>query len=121
MNKILSVILRVILAAGILVVGFLLIVFLAGFFTGLFSDDTENVQSEEFLCIEDFEQANIGIMTGSYHDGTVIAEIAAEKYDMAAASLNITPEREECVDFSDPYAPFDVVMVVKGADKQNSP
>ena len=45
---------------------------------------------------------------------SVIAGIATGKYDMAAASLNITPEREESVDFSDPYTAFDVVMVVKG-------
>ena len=51
---------------------------------------------------------------------SVIAGIAAGKYDMAAASLNITPEREESVDFSDPYATFDVVMVVKNTDGQEN-
>ena len=52
--------------------------------------------------------------------GSIIAGIAAGKYDMAAASLNITPEREESVDFSDPYTAFDVVMVVKNNDVQKS-
>ena len=45
---------------------------------------------------------------------SIIAGISANKYDMGASALNITPEREESVDFSDPYAFFDVVMVVKG-------
>ncbi|MBO5653620.1 MAG: transporter substrate-binding domain-containing protein, partial [Clostridia bacterium] len=50
---------------------------------------------------------------------SIIAGIATEKYDMGASTLNITPEREESVDFSDPYATFDVVAVVKdiGAQK----
>ena len=52
--------------------------------------------------------------------GSVIAGIAAGTYDMAAASLNITPEREESVDFSDPYAAFDVVMAVKSTATQNT-
>lgn len=47
---------------------------------------------------------------------SIIAGIAAGKYDMGAATLNITPEREESVDFSDPYASFDVAMVVKDTD-----
>ena len=45
---------------------------------------------------------------------SIIAGISSGKYDMAASALNITPEREESVDFSDPYASFDVVMVVAG-------
>ena len=45
---------------------------------------------------------------------SIIAGIAAGKYDMGASSLNITPEREESVDFSDPYIAWDVVMVCKG-------
>ena len=49
---------------------------------------------------------------------SIIAGIAAGKYDMGAAALNITSEREESVDFSDPYASFDVVMVV--AAEENS-
>ena len=52
--------------------------------------------------------------------GSVIAGIAAGKYDMAAASLNITPEREKSVDFSDSYASFDVVMAVKNTDGQKT-
>ena len=48
---------------------------------------------------------------------SVIAGMATGKYDMASSSLNITPEREESVDFSDSYASFDVVMVVKDAAK----
>ena len=44
---------------------------------------------------------------------SIIAGIATGKYDMGAATLNITPEREESVDFSVPYASFDVVIVVK--------
>ena len=51
---------------------------------------------------------------------SVIAGISAGKYDMAAASLNITPEREESIDFSDSYASFDVVMVVKNTDGQKT-
>ncbi|MBR6522574.1 MAG: transporter substrate-binding domain-containing protein [Oscillospiraceae bacterium] len=46
---------------------------------------------------------------------SIIAGIAAGKYDMGSAALNITPEREESVDFSEPYAEFDVVLVTKGA------
>ena len=49
---------------------------------------------------------------------SIIAGIATGKYDMGAATLNITPEREESVDFSVPYASFDVVMVTKDNDKQ---
>ena len=49
---------------------------------------------------------------------SIIAGISSGKYDMGAATLNITPEREESVDFSDPYASFDVVMVTKDNDKQ---
>lgn len=45
---------------------------------------------------------------------SIIAGISAGKYDMGASTLNITPEREESVDFSDPYSAFDVVLVVKG-------
>ena len=45
---------------------------------------------------------------------SIIAGISFGKYDMGASTLNITPEREESVDFSDPYAAFDVVMVVAG-------
>ena len=44
---------------------------------------------------------------------SVIAGISAGKYDMASSSLNITPEREESVDFSVAYGQFDVVLVVK--------
>ena len=51
---------------------------------------------------------------------SIIAGIATGKYDMGAATLNITPEREESVDFSDPYASFDVTMVVKGTDGQEN-
>ena len=49
---------------------------------------------------------------------SIIAGIAAGKYDMAAACLNITEEREESVDFSDPYRLLDVVLVVKGEGEQ---
>ena len=49
---------------------------------------------------------------------SVIAGIATAKYDMAASSLNITPEREESVDFSDPYAEFHIMLIVNGG-KQN--
>ena len=48
---------------------------------------------------------------------SVLIGIAAGKYDMASASLNITAEREERVDFSDPYHAFDVVLAVKGDGK----
>lgn len=48
---------------------------------------------------------------------SIIAGITSGKYDMGASSLNITPEREESVDFSDPYAAFDVVLVVKAAER----
>lgn len=51
---------------------------------------------------------------------SLIAGIAAEKYDMASASLNITPEREESVDFSEPYTSFEVIMVVKGTGEQKN-
>ena len=44
---------------------------------------------------------------------SIIAGISTGKYDMSASTLSITPEREESVDFSDPYASFDVVMIVK--------
>ena len=51
---------------------------------------------------------------------SIVAGIDAGKYDMGASGLNITPEREESVDFSDPYAIFDAVLVLKddGAQKQ---
>lgn len=51
---------------------------------------------------------------------SIIAGISAGKYDMAASSLNITPEREESVDFSDPYGAFHVVLVIKGKEKLQS-
>lgn len=51
---------------------------------------------------------------------SIIAGIASGKYDMGAATLNITPEREESVDFSDPYSAFDVVMVVKNEGGQKT-
>ena len=44
---------------------------------------------------------------------SIVAGINAGKYDMGASGLNITPEREESVDFSDPYATFDAVLVLK--------
>jgi ABC-type amino acid transport substrate-binding protein len=51
---------------------------------------------------------------------SIIAGISSGKYDMGASSLNITAEREESVDFSDPYATFDVVLVVRSdAEKQS--
>ncbi|MDO4731486.1 MAG: transporter substrate-binding domain-containing protein, partial [Clostridia bacterium] len=43
----------------------------------------------------------------------VIAGIISGKYDMAAAALNITPEREESIDFSLPYSEFDIVLIIK--------
>lgn len=49
---------------------------------------------------------------------SIVAGIAAGKYDMGASSLNITPEREESVDFSDPYAAFDVVLVTRAGAEQ---
>ena len=51
---------------------------------------------------------------------SILAGISAGKYDMGASSLNITAEREESVDFSDPYTSFDVVMVVKNSDGQKN-
>ena len=51
---------------------------------------------------------------------SIIAGISANKYDMGASSLNITDERRENVDFSDPYGTFDTVMAVKGDGKQTS-
>ena len=51
---------------------------------------------------------------------SIIAGISSGKYDMGASTLNITPEREESVDFSDPYAAFDVVMVIKNTDGQKA-
>ena len=51
---------------------------------------------------------------------SIIAGIASGKYDMGAATLNITPEREESVDFSVPYATFDVAMVVKDTGGQEN-
>ena len=45
---------------------------------------------------------------------SIIAGISAGKYDMGASSLNITPEREESVDFSDPYMTIDAVLVTRG-------
>ena len=44
---------------------------------------------------------------------SVIMGMATGKYDMTAASLQITPERQENVNFSEPYMQFDVVIVVK--------
>ena len=49
---------------------------------------------------------------------SIIAGISSGKYDMGASALNITPEREESVDFSDPYASFDVVVVTKGSNNR---
>ena len=51
---------------------------------------------------------------------SIIAGMAAGKYDMGASSLNITPEREENVDFSIPYASFNVVLVCKGEKKESA-
>lgn len=51
---------------------------------------------------------------------SVILGMAAGKYDMTSASLQITPEREQSVNFSDPYMLFDVVMVVKDTDGQEN-
>ena len=51
---------------------------------------------------------------------SIIAGIASGKYDMGAATLNITPEREESVDFSVPYATYDVAMVVKDTGGQEN-
>ena len=51
---------------------------------------------------------------------SIIAGISANKYDMGASSLNITDERRENVDFSDPYGTFETVMAVKGDGKQTS-
>ena len=48
---------------------------------------------------------------------SIIAGISAGKYDMGASSLNITPEREESVDFSIPYHTFDVVMISRNDEK----
>ena len=47
---------------------------------------------------------------------SVVAGISAGKYDMAAAGMNITAEREESVDFSDAYTLFDVVLVTKAEE-----
>jgi polar amino acid transport system substrate-binding protein len=49
---------------------------------------------------------------------SIIAGISSNKYDMGASSLNITAEREESVDFSDPYGSFGVVLVVKDGEKK---
>lgn len=44
---------------------------------------------------------------------SAIAGVVAGKYDMAASSFNITPERQEVVDFSDPYSRYEVILVTK--------
>ena len=49
---------------------------------------------------------------------SIVAGISAGKYDMGASGLNITPEREESVDFSDPYSTFDTILVVKDGGNQ---
>lgn len=51
---------------------------------------------------------------------SIIAGINAGKYDMGASGLNITPEREESVDFSDPYSAFDTILVVKDSKEQQT-
>ena len=51
---------------------------------------------------------------------SVILGMAAGKYDMTSASLQITPEREQSVNFSDPYMQFDVVIVTKNTDGSKS-
>lgn len=51
---------------------------------------------------------------------SILVGIAAGKYDMASSALTITAERQESVDFSEPYAGFDVVMVVKDEEKRQS-
>ena len=51
---------------------------------------------------------------------SIIAGISSGKYDMGASTLNITAEREESVDFSVPYATFDVAMVVKATDGEDN-
>ena len=51
---------------------------------------------------------------------SIIAGVSANKYDMGASSLNITTEREESVDFSEPYALLDVVIVTKNTDGSKS-
>lgn len=50
---------------------------------------------------------------------SVIMGMATGKYDMAAASLQVTPERAESVNFSDPYMTFDIILVVKDDGKRN--
>lgn len=49
---------------------------------------------------------------------SVIMGMATGKYDMASASLQITPERSQSVNFSEPYMTFDVILVVKDDGKR---
>lgn len=49
---------------------------------------------------------------------SIIMGMATGKYDMASSGLQVTPERSESVNFSDPYMQFDVVMVVKDEGAQ---
>ena len=48
---------------------------------------------------------------------SIIMGIASGKYDMGASGLNITAEREESVDFSDPYAAFGAVLIYKSDEE----
>ena len=75
----------------------------AEFFTG-FEMDLLTLFAREYGYKFDFEVVPFE---------SIIAGISAGKYDMGASSLNITSEREESVDFSDPYDDLGVVLVVK--------
>jgi len=46
--------------------------------------------------------------------GSILAGIEQGKYDMAGSGVTITQERQQTMQFSDPYYQEDVVMVVKG-------
>jgi ABC-type amino acid transport substrate-binding protein len=57
---------------------------------------------------------NLGL-TAEFQDtsfDTIFRDVAQGKFDMAAAASTITPEREQTVDFSDPYYAADQALVV---------
>ncbi len=47
----------------------------------------------------------------------ILPGVITGKYDMGASGITMTGERKESVDFSEPYCTSDIVMVIRGEDK----
>ncbi|PSQ16992.1 basic amino acid ABC transporter substrate-binding protein [Halobacteriales archaeon QS_8_69_26] len=78
------------------------------------NDDGDLVGFDVELAEEAIDRAGYGV--GDWVDqefDTLLASLQNEDFDLAAAALSITPERQQNVDFTDPYYEVNQAVVVR--------